>query len=176
MNMTEKNLEFIMLVGLPASGKTWWTEQYTRHRDNYIIASTDEFVDNYARMNGVSYQAAFEQVNRKDAESYMYGKLNHAIQTEKNIIWDQTNLNSKARMKKLARIPDNYKKIVRVFNTPESIRIDNSYTRFVNTNKFIPAEVINQMKFNMDYMTSNFFAEGFDEVHMQYAAENKEAV
>ena len=47
--------------------------------------------------------------------------MQYAIENNKNIIWDQTNLNTKTRKAKLSKIPDNYTKIAVVFSTKYDI-------------------------------------------------------
>lgn len=160
----EKELEFIMLVGLPACGKTTWAEQYVRNRFNYSIISTDDFYEQYAYTMRITYQEAFEKVDFKDAQRYFDTMLNNALEMNKNIIWDQTNLNTLSRRKKLKKIPDKYLKIARVFDVDEKTRVKQSEKRWFETGKSIPLNAIQRMKQTCDYNEVNLIDEGFDKV------------
>jgi predicted kinase len=109
----------------------------------------------YAKANNKTYNEVFDDVIG-EATTRMYKDLELAIQLGKSIIWDQTNVSRKSRMKKLKKIPDTYTKTAVVLPiTLEEAVIRNSQ----RANKFIPRSVITRMYHQFEMPTED---EGFD--------------
>lgn len=149
-----------MMCGIPCAGKSSYIRRGTENTDvfdEYVILSTDNYIEEYAKANDKTYNEVFDDVIG-EATTRMYQDLDLAIQRGKSIIWDQTNVSKKSRMKKLKKIPDTYTKtaVVLPISLEEAI-IRNSQ----RANKFIPRSVITRMYHQFEVPTED---EGFDAI------------
>ena len=149
----------IMLVGLPGTGKsTWIRESGFWARPVTMILSTDNYIETVAFGEDKTYSEVFPMAI-KAAEKNLEEGLEYAIQTNMNIVWDQTNLSVASRKKKLRKIPAHYRKVAKVFlPTDEHEAWLNSPER---TGKVIPKNVLDSMRATFQMPTVD---EGFDEV------------
>jgi predicted kinase len=151
-------MELIMMCGIPCAGKSTYIRRGTENSDvfdEYVILSTDNYIEEYAASVGKTYNEVFDEAI-KDATTKMYQDLDLAIQRGKSIIWDQTNLSKKSRRQKLKKIPDTYTKTVVILPiTLEDALIRNSQ----RANKFIPRSVLHRMFLQFEMPTEE---EGFD--------------
>lgn len=151
-------MELIMMCGIPCSGKSTYIRRGTENTDyfdEYVILSTDDYIEEYAKANGKNYNEVFDDVIG-EATTRMYKDLELAIQRGKSIIWDQTNVSKKSRKQKLKKIPGEYTKTAVVLPiTLEEAHIRNSQ----RANKFIPRSVIHRMYHQFEIPTED---EGFD--------------
>lgn len=153
-------MELIMMCGIPCAGKSTYIRngiENTDVFDEYVILSTDNYIEEYARQNNMTYNEAFEDAI-EEATCKMYQDLDLAIQRGKSIIWDQTNVSRKSRMKKLKKVPTTYTKtaVVLPISLEEAI-IRNSQ----RANKFIPRSVLHRMYHQFEVPTED---EGFDAI------------
>jgi predicted kinase len=123
-NLTNRTL--YMLIGLPASGKsTGLLKATSLLEDAAFVLSTDNYIEAEAWVQGKTYTEVFKDTIEQ-AEDQMYIDLSNVLEDENVLVmlWDQTNLRSKARMRKLENVPDNVTKIAVVFecNEPERQR------------------------------------------------------
>jgi predicted kinase len=151
-------MELIMMCGIPCAGKSSYIRRGTENTDvfdEYVIISTDDYIEVYAKANNKTYNEVFDDVIG-EATTRMYKDLERAIQLGKSIIWDQTNVSRKSRIKKLKKIPDTYTKtaVVLPISLEEAI-VRNSQ----RANKFIPRSVITRMYHQFEMPTED---EGFD--------------
>lgn len=100
---------FIMMVGLPGSGKSTYVRKL-RHPDDYVVLSTDKYIDEMATINNKTYNEVW-QTYIKSAQENMKEDLQHALRWEYNIVHDQLNLSFKTRTRILTQIPNTYYKI-----------------------------------------------------------------
>ena len=100
--------ELIMLVGLPASGKSTWRNQFDT--SDYVVASTDDYIEAAAIKHGLTYDQAFANYI-DEASEHLNRQIKQAVENNQSIIWDQTNLTVRSRKQKLSRIPEHYNKI-----------------------------------------------------------------
>ena len=147
-----------MMCGIPCAGKSSYIRRGTENTDvfdEYVIISTDDYIEVYAKANNKTYNEVFDDVIG-EATTRMYKDLERAIQLGKSIIWDQTNVSRKSRIKKLKKIPDTYTKtaVVLPISLEEAI-VRNSQ----RANKFIPRSVITRMYHQFEMPTED---EGFD--------------
>ena len=138
--------EFIMLVGIPASGKSTFTKQLlaSHPEKNYAVLSTDDLLDDWAEAEGLTYPQAFQKYAGR-AEKLFKIHLRQAINNKRNIIIDRTNLTPKSRGKLLRLLPGEYKTKAVVFDVePNEVarRLD---VRAKETGKVIPDNVIANM-------------------------------
>lgn len=139
--------ELIMLVGLPASGKSTYVRQLLDKfpEKNYIVLSTDDILTSWGEAEGLNYTQAYHKFSFKKAQSIFNSQLKQAINDRRNIIVDKTSLTIKSRNKTLSKIPSDYKTKAIVFEvTIEELksRID---IRAKETGKKIPEKVLAQM-------------------------------
>jgi predicted kinase len=148
-----------MLVGVPGSGKSTWVTIHIPDLTGHYVASTDRLIEIYASMRQATYNDVFKD-NIGYAEKAMLTHVKDAIMYNYNIIWDQTNLTIKSRAKKLALIPDYYKKIAVFFPTPETGELDRRLAS--RPGKTIPSYIVDNM---IDSLMPPTISEGFDEVY-----------
>jgi predicted kinase len=151
-------MELIMMCGIPCSGKSTYIRRGVENSDmldEYVILSTDDYIEEYAKANNKTYNEVFDDVIG-EATTKMHKDLELAIQRGKSIIWDQTNVSKKSRKQKLKKIPGEYTKTAVVLPiTLEEAIIRNSQ----RANKFIPRSVITRMYNQFEIPTED---EGFD--------------
>jgi predicted kinase len=151
--------ELIMLVGLPGTGKsTWVKSQGYFEKPDWMVLSTDNFIESCIIGTNDTYSAVFPSLIRL-AESNLLEGLDYACRARMNIVWDQTNLSAASRAKKLSRIPLCYKKTARVFPVPPN------HSEWLNSEerkgKVIPDHVLASMQAVFEQPT---IYEGFDEI------------
>lgn len=146
----------IMLCGVPGSGKSTWVDKNVDKYGSIYVASTDNIIEGIAQLERKTYSEIFADTI-KDAEKRMYEAVMEAVRDGFDIVWDQTNLNHKARAKKLIMIPDYYEKIAVYFPVPDDLE-----KRLASRpGKNIPWNVIQSM-INSFEVPGEF--EGFDRI------------
>ena len=155
---------FIMLCGIPGSGKSTWIKNYirmiqyntnTENMPSYMILSTDDIIQDIADRHGLTYNDVFGDVTYAFAERMMHKLADIAFKKTDIVIWDQTNLNKKTRQRKMLRAPKDWFKMAIWFPVPDNLD-DRLASR---PGKSIPAHVIKGMKKSF---TVPDFDEGFD--------------
>lgn len=145
-----------VLVGVPGSGKSTWVSNQKWAKDCMYV-STDMHVENYAKLNGKTYNEVFKEY-MPTAVKRMADDVNWARNNGKDIIWDQTSTTVKSRAKKFRMLPD-YEAIAVVFETPTPLELEK---RLANRpGKNIPWAVMNTMINGFEMPTVE---EGFKEV------------
>ena len=86
----------VMLIGLPASGKSTFVDSVVPL--NFVVVSSDDHVEVMADNLGLTYSEAFKDVikeatNRKDAD------FEFAVANKQSMVLDMTNLSKKSRRK-----------------------------------------------------------------------------
>lgn len=149
----------IMLIGLPGSGKSTFRKKVVSEGYKPMIASSDDLIDMAAKLNRKTYDQVFAEAI-DSANKAMYELVMVATQNDYDIIWDQTNLNRKARAKKLIMIPDHYRKIAVFFKTPDDLdaRLAN---RQKTEGKSVPDKILLSMTAALEYPALD---EGFDRI------------
>lgn len=147
-----------MMIGVPGSGKSTWIANQNFDWNKTMVLSTDAHIERRAASQGKTYSDVFQD-EIKAATAEMNGNLKHALSKGMDIVWDQTNLNAKARQGKLDKIPSTYRKVAVFFTTPDA---DEHKRRLGNRpGKVIPANVMMGMASQLQSPTAE---EGFDEV------------
>ncbi len=152
-----------VLVGLPGSGKS---TSIPEDFDGFIY-STDDYIEQCAKMNGWSYNEAFQEFI-EPATKHMNEQLQIAIRQKSDVLWDQTNMSSKKRRGILARFPKTYHKVcicrVPPRDASEWAELDRRIlTRASHTGKMIHHHIIESMA---DSYVEPTLDEGFDEVYI----------
>jgi predicted kinase len=144
------------LIGVPGAGKSTWIKNQDWAKD-CVVVSTDEFVEDYAKQQGKTYNEVFEDY-MPTAVKLMADKVVRAREQGKDIIWDQTSVSVKSRKKKFNMLWA-YDHIAVVFYAPDAEEL----TRRLNSRpgKSIPDHVIASMLQHFEMPTVE---EGFKEV------------
>lgn len=148
-----------MLCGIPTSGKSTYVESLLKidYWLNSVVLSTDYYIDYYAKKVGKTYNEVFDDYVSVATDS-MNKCLRFAIENNKNIIWDQTNLSVKARRKKLSKLPPNYSLGAVYFEISLEEALERNKHR---EGKFIPESILKRMYHQFEKPT---VSEGFDYV------------
>ena len=144
------------LIGVPGAGKSTWITKQEWAKD-CVVVSTDEFVEDYARECGSTYNEVFEDY-MPTAVQLMAEKVVRAREAGKDIIWDQTSMSEKSRRRKFNMLRD-YEHIAVVFKTPEPDELKRRLDS--RPGKNIPDHVMKSMMDNYDIPTEE---EGFKEI------------
>ncbi|KAJ0735061.1 putative heterogeneous nuclear ribonucleoprotein U, SPRY [Helianthus annuus] len=144
----ERNCELIMMVGLPASGKTTWAERWVNDHPEkrYILLGTNLVLDQMkvpGLLRKQNYGERFDRLMDR-ATAIFNTLLARASKRPCNLIIDQTNVYKSARKRKLAPFTNFQKIAVVAFSRPEDLKA-RSEQRCRETGKEVPAEAINKM-------------------------------
>lgn len=130
----------IMLVGVPASGKSTFLKN-----DNTVdaeVLSTDNLIEEYAASQGKTYSEVFKEYVGI-AEKEFFNKIKDCVDNKRNFFVDRTNISKKSRRKILALIPDSWTKIAVVFSVPDEQELSKRLSS--RPGKHIPDFVIESM-------------------------------
>lgn len=100
----------VMLIGPPGSGKTTLANVMF---PNHVRLSSDQFIEDRAKAIGLTYNAIFKYT-ADEAMRNLRKMRDDAIRFGHDIVWDQTNMTTSSRRKKLAVFPSDYTKIALV--------------------------------------------------------------
>ena len=147
-----------MLMGIPGSGKSAFREkQFSGDYAEHI--STDDVIQKIATLFDLTYDDCFQDCF-KFAEAQILSQITKAINKNRLIVWDQTNLTRKSREKKLALFKDSsYKRIIYVFPTPDPEELKRRL--YKRPGKTIPPKILQSMIKSFEYPV---LEEGFDEI------------
>ena len=145
-----------MLVGVPGSGKSTWTNNQDWAKDCAYI-STDVWVELEAKKQNKTYTEVFAEFMPK-AVHIMTEHVKLARDKGQDIIWDQTSTTIHTRKKKLVMLPEYYA-IAVVFNTPDSEELSRRLNNRLG--KVIPDDIIQLMIEGWEEPT---LEEGFKEI------------
>lgn len=161
--MQHENLNklFVMLTGVPGSGKSFFIKNLINSffpNCTFTVISTDNIIEERATSQGKTYSEVFQD-EIKSATVEMHTRLAAAIKANDNIIWDQTNLTKKVRKSKISNIPDEYQKVSVFFPTPD---IEELNARLANRpGKIIPPNIVLGMISQLEQPSID---EGFDSI------------
>lgn len=141
--------KLIVLVGLPASGKSTFTKELAE-KENAIILSSDELRNElFNDINDQSDNAKVFEVMNKRAKDF--------LSQGDNVIYDATNINRKRRIHLIKNELNADENIVYYFNTPMSTCVWNDSNR----KRMVGYDVIDKMYKTMHIPTK---LEGWDKV------------
>ena len=152
--------EFIMLVGLPASGKTTYAKQL--ESEGYIVHSSDSIREEL-------YGSEEIQSNPHEVFKVLHERVKQSLAEGKNVVCDATNLQSKRRRNFLTELKkyDCYKKCVFMATTFEECLRRNKLR-----DRKVPEHKMKEM-----YMTFSpvGYHEGWDEICFNHYKEGTAA-
>lgn len=160
-NINNERPKLFILVGLPASGKSTWTnEKLANSPYSFDVISSDNILEQIARDEGKTYSEVFKD-NAAFANSEIWKEFREAVKQRNNIIWDQTNMTSKKRRKILSQIPKEYEKTAVIFEVDQDTLFDRMNKRAEKEGKHIPRHVVENM---LQSYQEPHVDEGFDNV------------
>jgi predicted ABC-type ATPase len=156
-----------VMVGLPGLGKSTLVNSeisvYDRIEMPVFVYSTDHYIENIAKMRGLTYDDVFAETI-KEATQMCNDGLDSAIADEIDIVWDQTNLGAGKRRKIINRMKQaGYQVRCECIVPPEAGWIDDQKVwaqRLANRQgKTIPQNILTNM---IESFTMPTIEEGFD--------------
>lgn len=134
---------YLMMVGLPASGKSTLAAALHRVLPDAAYISSDAYIESKAAERGQTYGECFHELI-EEAGAYAREETRNALTKGRHIIHDQTNLTKKSRKSKLVLIPPSYIKAALSVSVREDIRKERLAAR--SFDKFIPPDVDERMQ------------------------------
>jgi predicted kinase len=144
---------FIMLVGLPGSGKSTYRSDYDF--GTFVHISTDDLTEVRAKELRATYDEVWsDYIAQASVEAQQ--SFQDAVKLRKDIVWDQTNLSPKKRRGAMSQLPKHYLKIAVYFEIDEELRQHRTAGR---VGKTVPDSIIDSMR--QSYVRPSV-EEGFD--------------
>lgn len=141
---------FLMMVGIPASGKSTMAKELVEDRDDIIYLSSDEIREEL--LGDVNDQS-------KNSEVFveMTKRAKEALKDGKHVIYDATNISRKRRRGLLQQLPKNVKKVACYVSTEYKDIIKQNESR----DRVVPKHAIDKM-----YKTLQIpiYSEGWDKI------------
>lgn len=153
---------FIMMCGIPGSGKSEKAEELAKEYDAEIFASDKIRAELTGNENN--------QLNNEEVFKELHSRIKKSLLQGKNCIYDATNIHYKLRMRFLQYINYIYcNKYCVVVATPfkECIK------RNIERNRVVPEEVIEKMYRNFDIP---YWYEGWDNIWIEYSDDSKDSL
>ena len=151
----------IILIGLPGSGKSTWTTKFLEKNSDYVVISSDNIIDELCSKEGISYTEGYSKFIGIASKKFKTD-LFDAIDNQKNIIIDRTNMSKKARKVYFRHVDGkNYDVEAVSFSINDNELKKRLKIRAEKTGKFIPEHVIDDMASNYDRPSKE---EGFSNI------------
>jgi predicted kinase len=154
LHKTEK-LSFIMLIGVPGSGKSSYRTQLP---SDAIIFSRDDLLHTLTNEN--HYRKAWEkQISEglsNQIDQQLQASFRQAINEQRAIVIDMTNLTRKSRAEWLSYLPDSYHKQALVFIIDDQSIYQRNLSR---GHKVLPENVIKEMLMKFEHPLFDEFDE-----------------
>lgn len=155
---SKKDCELVMMVGIPATGKTTWAHKYVKSTGKkFDVLSTDLVLDNM-RVNNMRRKGNFkERFDRcmKMASSCFNEFVAIAKNKNRNYVLDQTNVFSRARSRKIQNFRQWHKVAAVCIPTMEDYKFRQK--KCAEKNKIVPQEIVNKMISNFEIPTLDEF-------------------
>jgi len=163
MSLNLYNLHFIMLIGLPGSGKSTYVKKLTDSLITYDVHSSDA-------IRGELYGDENCQDNPSIIFEEMFKRTVNSLNNKRNVIYDATNINRKKRIELLTNlnkeVKNKFDKIaVVVYADLETCKLRNSLRE-----RKVPNQVIDRMIMNFELPVKG---EGWDGISIEYTTTPK---
>lgn len=150
--------KIIMLIGVPASGKSTAAENISRRENNAVILSTD-------KIRAALYGKESIQGYWPEIEAVLYKDIKNAITNKKNIILDATHYKKEYRAKIIKNFSKYSEFSAYYFNYPFNI----VYDRNKNRGRVVPFNVLAAMYSELR-AAPPLLSEGFKSIKKMYAS------
>jgi len=136
-----------LICGLPGTGKSTLSEKILIEYPDSFVYSTDAEIERRCKFNQITYDLGFETFIAP-ATKHMNEQLDIAIRSNRDVIWDQTNLSIKKRKGIISRFSQGWFIACHVILPPDTDQQQVEWAdRLVGRpGKNIPVQVINNMK------------------------------
>ena len=110
--MNNQRPVFIVLTGLPASGKSTLRKalEASWRAPGLVACSTDDYLEAVANRDDIGYQRAYKE-HSTDAAKFMQHRISVALSGARDILVDRTHLTTDARRRIRANVPSIYTEI-----------------------------------------------------------------
>lgn len=140
-----KNL--IMLIGLPASGKSTFRKYICEKYNDIIVVSNDDYIEEKGMEKSLTYNQAFHDKEvQSECKTYIENIFTKAMEENKDILIDRTSLTMKSRKRVISRLPSDYKIHYVWFNIPRCYVNHNMFERYLSTGKIISKNIVDDME------------------------------
>lgn len=139
-----------ILCGVSGSGKSTYVKNRLESGYKGIVVSRDELVMKYGK--GRTYHERWNSLDNKRhvmIEQELLGRFHSAIEMRESVMIDMMNLTREARQKWLGKLPDAYRRIIRVMDTSKEDIYERN--RGQSKRKFIPLEDLESMLERFEY-------------------------
>jgi len=150
--------EVVMMIGLPATGKTCWAHKYVaKSGKKFDVLGTDLLLDQM-RVYNMRRKGNFEERFKRcmSMASKAFNELVNIAKTKKrNYVLDQTNVFTKARSRKIQNFHQ-YHKVAAVC-VPTMKNYEERKAACARKNKVVPEDIVNKMINNFEIPTEGEF-------------------
>lgn len=147
--------EFVMMCGLPASGKSSYAKSLSES-DGYIVCSSDA-------IRYELYGDETVQSNNDKVFHILHKRVKENLKNGKNVVYDATNISAKRRKGFLSEIKNiDCHKVCIIMATPYEVCIERNLLRDRN----VPEDVIERMYRNWN---TPYYFEGWDDIRIEYS-------
>lgn len=141
----------IMLIGLPGSGKSYWSKKYIQENPDTILVSSDSIREEvFGDVN--------DQAHNGEVFNIVHKRVVSAIKNGKDVILDATNLSRKRRIGFLKSIPK-----CEVCAVVFAIPFEECCKRNAARERVVPQEAMERMYRSFQ---PPHYAEGFDDIQI----------
>lgn len=145
---------FLMLVGMAGSGKSTFAKSLYEGREDVVYLSSDEL-----------REELIGDVNNQDINKNIFDEMltrtRNALNENKHVIYDATNISRKRRRGLLSQLPkDTYKSVVYFASSIETALKQNELR-----DRVVPRHVIERMYKNLQIP---IYSEGWDDIQFEY--------
>lgn len=150
-----------MMVGFPGTGKSTLIKELKKEMPHLVSVSSDEYIEKLAKEQGKNYNEVYQEAI-EPALKWLNQEIQNLIKKKKDFIWDQTNLVSSSRLKKINNLKNNGYDIsaiiVELSKEEHNRRLQK---RVSEGGKFISEKIIQNMMYLYERPTYN---EGFNSI------------
>jgi predicted kinase len=154
----ETKPKIYVCIGAPCSGKSTWINKFlASQKEDFVVISSDNIIEDLSAAEGLNYSQGWQKFIGR-ATAMMKADFREAVNNNRNIIYDQTNMGSKKRKSIISGL-DNYEKIAVVFDCDTKTLFERNRKRAQTSGKFVPEDVILNMLKSFDPISAD---ENFD--------------
>lgn len=140
----------MVLIGIPASGKSTFAQEIMEDRDDIVYLSSDSIRDEL-------FGDETTQSKNNEVFSHMLKMTKQALEDGKHVIYDATNISRKRRKGLLQQLPKELRKVAVYLDTD----LKEVKERNMKRNRVVPESVINRMYKNLQ---TPIYSEGWDNI------------
>lgn len=144
--------KIIILIGLPASGKSTWRNNYIVKNSNTIVISNDDCLEKIGKEKRLTYnQSIHDNDIQEYCKKYRNDLMKYGFDNDIDIIVDMTNMSKKSRNRSKGNVPKSYQIDYVLFDIPRCIINHNNFERYISTGKYISDYVYSIMENNFEW-------------------------